>query len=173
MLSAFPFSPSLYQPIHPQSPTSVSPLHFRVSRITYSSLYHHILTVQLAYIIPTYDEMNKIFNKAEQGLVGNVVSKKLTNVSVSRGKTAWPKAEKDLTNFGIRFDFDGEVTQNGVVYNKFQVQPNAGKVPSSVQQWRENNGGTHAVMGSMLVKKGGTKDDVKQAFSQFQDAFKK
>jgi hypothetical protein len=128
--------------------------------------------VQLAYIFPTYDEMNKVLNKIEQSLVGSAVSK-LTNVSVSRGKTAWPKAEKDLMNLGIRFDYDGEVTQNGIVYNKFQVQPNAGKVPSSVQQWRDNNGGTHAVMGSMLVKKGGTKDDVEDAFAQFEDAFKK
>ena len=117
--------------------------------------------------------MNKLFGKVEQSLVGSAASKKLTSVSVTRGKTAWPKTEKDLTNFGIRFDFDGETTQNGVIYNKFQVQPNAGKVPSSVRQWRDNNGGTHAVMGSMLVKKGGTEDDVKQAFGQFQDAFKK
>lgn len=117
--------------------------------------------------------MNKIFSRVEQGLVNSAVSKKLTSVSVSRGKTAWPKADPDLTNLGIRFDFDGEITQNGVVYNKFQVQPNAGKVPSSVRQWRDSNGGTHAVMGSMLVKKGGTKDDVKEAFAEFQDAFKK
>ena len=65
-------------------------------------------------MFPTYDEMNKVFNKVEQSLVGSAVSKKLTSVSVSRGKTAWPKAEKDLTNLGIRFDFDGEVTQNSI-----------------------------------------------------------
>ncbi len=81
--------------------------------------------------------MNKIFSKTEQTLVSSAVSKKFTSVTVSRGKTAWPKSEKDLTNFGIRFDFDGETTQDGVVYNKFQVQPNSGKVPSTVQRWRE------------------------------------
>lgn len=92
---------------------------------------------------------------------------------MSRGKTAFPKAPKDLENLGIRWDFDGEVTQNGQVYNKFQVQPNAGKVPSSIREWRDKNGGTHAVMGSMLVKKGGTVNDVQEGFDKFQKDFKK
>jgi len=100
-------------------------------------------------------------------------AKKFANVSVSRGKTTFPKAPKDLENLGIRWDFDGEVTQNGQIYNKFQVQPNAGKAPSSVREWREKNGGTHAIIGSMLVKKGGTVNDVQEGFDKFKNEFKK
>ena len=40
------------------------------------------------------------------------------------------------------------------------MQPNAGtKIPSSIKQWREKNGGTHAVMANVYVKKDGTKED--------------
>ena len=74
-------------------------------------------------------------------------------MSVTRGGTAWPKSQKDLLNNDIRFDYDGEVTQKGITYNKFQVQPNAGKMPFSVSRWCDTNGGTDAIMGSMYVKK--------------------
>jgi hypothetical protein len=46
------------------------------------------------------------------------------------------------------------------------MQPNAGKIPFSIQQWREKNGGTHAVMATALVKKGGTKNDVKKRLEE-------
>jgi hypothetical protein len=115
--------------------------------------------------------MNKVFSKAEKMI--SEAAKKFTSVSVNRGKTAFPKAPKDLENLGIRWDFDGEVEKEGTVYNKFQVQPNAGKIPSTVREWRDKNGGTHAVLGTMLVKKGGSKDDVEDAFSKFQEEFKK
>ena len=114
--------------------------------------------------------MNKVFGTVEGALTG--AAKKFTSVSVSRGKTAYPKTSKDLENLGIRFDFDGEIDQNGKTYNKFQIQPNDGKIPSSVKRWRDNNGGTHAVMGSMFVKKGGTADDVKEGFEKFKEEFK-
>ena len=44
----------------------------------------------------------------------------------------------------------------------FAQQANAGKVPSSIKQWRESNGGTHAVMATGYVKKDGTKEDVEK-----------
>ena len=71
----------------------------------------------------------------------------------------------------MRFDFDGEVEHNGVCYNRFQVQPNAGKIDSAFRQWREKNGGTHAVMGIMYVKKNGTKSDVDAGWATFTKAF--
>jgi hypothetical protein len=46
------------------------------------------------------------------------------------------------------------------------MQPNAGKTPFSIQQWREKNDGTHAVMATALVKKGGTKNDVKKRLEE-------
>ncbi|KAF2726657.1 hypothetical protein EJ04DRAFT_173934 [Polyplosphaeria fusca] len=114
--------------------------------------------------------MNKVFSKAD-GMLAEA-AKKFTSVSVNRGKTAFPKAPKDLESLGIRWDFDGEVTQGEQVYNKFQIQPNAGKIPSSIKDWREKNGGTHAVMGTMYVKKGGSKGDVQEAFEKFKKEFK-
>jgi hypothetical protein len=55
---------------------------------------------------------------------------------------------------GVRWDYDGEVSKtDGVYKSKFQMQPNAGKIPFSIQQWMEKNGGTHAVMATALVKK--------------------
>jgi hypothetical protein len=56
--------------------------------------------------------MNKVFSKAD-GMLAEA-AKKFTSVSVNRGKTAFPKAPKDLENLGIRWDFDGEMTQVGV-----------------------------------------------------------
>lgn len=113
--------------------------------------------------------MNKVWSKAQKALSN--AAKKFTNVSVNRGKTAYPKSPKDLENLGVRWDFDGEVIQEGVVYNKFQVQPNAGDVPSSIRAWRDKNGGTHAVMGNMYVKKNGSVEDVTDAFDKFTEEF--
>jgi len=86
--------------------------------------------------------------------------KKLANPTVGRGKTAFPRSQKEQETLGVRLDYDGEVTQDGIQYHKYQIQPNAGKVPTSIEQWRKKNGGTHAVMGSIFVKKDGTKEEV-------------
>ena len=92
--------------------------------------------------------------------------KKLANPSASRGKTEWPKSKADLEKIGVRLDYDGQVTQSGIAYHKYQCQPNAGKVPSSIKDWREANGGSHAVMASIYVKKDGTREEVKAAIDQ-------
>lgn len=92
--------------------------------------------------------------------------KKLANPTVGRGKTAWPKSQADLLKYGIRLDYDGVVTVGGVEFHKYQCQPNAGKVASSVREWREKNGGTHAVITSVLVKKGATEKEVGEAVSK-------
>ncbi|KAM5465989.1 hypothetical protein MauCBS54593_006237 [Microsporum audouinii] len=114
--------------------------------------------------------MNKVFKAAEQAI--SKAAKKFTGVTVNRGKTTFPKAPSELLRLGIRWDFDGEVTIDGVVYNKFQVQPNAGKVPSTIVSWREDNGGTHAVMGNMFVRKGGDEEDVMSGWEKFKNEFK-
>ncbi len=110
--------------------------------------------------------MKKSISSAVNKAVEGNVWKKFTEVSVGRGKTVYPKSSADQERVGVRWDFDGEVTKADVVYNKFQMQPNAGKVPSSIKQWRDQNGGTHAVMADVLVKKGGTQDDVKTALEE-------
>jgi len=108
--------------------------------------------------------------KSIGGAVNTVVEgnawKKFSEVSVGRGKTVFPKSQAEQERVGVRWDYDGEVTRTDGTYNKFQMQPNAGKIPSSIKDWREKNGGTHAVMASVYVKKGGSKDDVKEGLEE-------
>ncbi|KAL8934917.1 MAG: hypothetical protein Q9211_004982 [Gyalolechia sp. 1 TL-2023] len=114
--------------------------------------------------------MKKTFkNVNAKGVQGNTW-KKFTQVSVARGQTAWPKSPNAQETIGVRYDFDGEVTQADGVYNKFNVQPNAGKIPSTFKAWRDENGGTHAVMTVAMVKKNGTKTDVEMALTESADA---
>lgn len=108
--------------------------------------------------------MNKSVSKAVTAATSAYT--KFTKVTVARGKTAFPKDTPTQERLGIRWDFDGEVTKADGTYNKFQMQANAGKVPSSIKTWRENNGGTHAVMASVFVKKDGTKEDVKKGLEE-------
>lgn len=67
---------------------------------------------------------------------------------------------------------DDEVNKADGTYHKFQLQPNAGKVPSSIKQWRDVNGGTHAVMATSYVKKDGTKEDVEKALKDAAESVK-
>lgn len=62
----------------------------------------------------------------------------------------------------VRWDYSGEIKRGDTVYHKFKLQPNAGKVPSTIKNWRDANGGTHAVMADVYVKKDGTKEDVEE-----------
>ena len=110
--------------------------------------------------------MQKALKNAVSKAVDGNTWKKFTNPSAGRGKTAFPKGQAEQESVGIRWDYDGEVTKADGVFHKFQMQPNAGKVPSSIKRWREANGGTHAVMASVLVKKDGTKDDVEQGLKE-------
>lgn len=92
--------------------------------------------------------------------------KKLTKPSVRQGQTAFPKKPTDQERLGVRFDYDGEITIDNTVYHKYQMQPNAGDgIPSTIKQWREANGGTHAVMADVYVKKDGTKEDVEESLN--------
>jgi hypothetical protein len=52
------------------------------------------------------------------------------------------KTPADLLRYGVRWNYDGIVKkEDGKEYHKYQLQPN-GKIPSSVKQWRDKNGGT-------------------------------
>lgn len=74
--------------------------------------------------------------------------------TAGRGKTVWPKNPADMLKYGIRWDYDGIITHQGKQCHKFQLQPNAGKIPSSIKAWREANGGTHAVITTMYIPVG-------------------
>lgn len=89
--------------------------------------------------------------------------KKLANPTVDRGQTAWPKSQAELLRYGIRLDYDGVVQVDGIDHHKYQCQPNAGRIPSSVKDWRDKNGGTHAVITSFTIKKDGSEKDVRDA----------
>ena len=85
----------------------------------------------------------------------------------SRGKTAWPKDTADQEKHGIRYDYDGEQEKDGVMCHKFQMQPNKGKIPSTIKKWRTDaEGGTHAVMADVWVPVEVSKEDVKKALNE-------
>ena len=97
---------------------------------------------------------------------------KFANPSAARGKTAYPKTSAEQEKYGIRFDYDRVVTQDdGTECHMFKMQPNAGKIPPSLKNWRDKNG-TDAVMATVLVKKGATKEEVKAALEAAREAFK-
>lgn len=100
---------------------------------------------------------------------GSKVWEKLRKPTVARGKTQWPKTQSDLENQGVRFDYDGIIEENGQIYHKYQVQPNAGKIPSSWKEWRDKNGGTHAVIGTVKIKQDATKDEVDSVLRSFEE----
>lgn len=86
--------------------------------------------------------------------------KKFFNPTADRGKTVWPKSQADLLRYGVRWDYDGVITrEDGKEYHKYQLQPNAGKIPSTIKEWRDRNGGTHAVMATMYIERGTDPDD--------------
>ena len=87
-------------------------------------------------------------------------SKRLTKPTVNQGKTAVPRAPRYQQHIGLRLDYAGEVIRNGVVEHKYQLQANSGKVHTSIENWKRRNGGTHAVISTIYVKKNGRKDDV-------------
>nr|POE94650.1 hypothetical protein CFP56_16887 [Quercus suber] len=81
--------------------------------------------------------------------------RKFYQPSVARGKTVWPKTAADLLRYGVRWDYDGVIKlSDGKDYHKYQLQPNAGNIPSTLKRWREANGGTHAVIGVMYIEQG-------------------
>ena len=45
------------------------------------------------------------------------------------------------------------------------MQNAGGDIPSTIKNWRDANGGTHAVMANVYVKKDGTQEDVKAALA--------
>ncbi|KIW39676.1 uncharacterized protein PV06_08268 [Exophiala oligosperma] len=113
--------------------------------------------------------MSKAVKRATQAAFEGNTWKKFTDPSVGRGKTVFPKNEADKERLGIRWDYDGEVTKADGTYHKFQMQPNAGKVPASIEDWKKKHGGTHAVMATAFVKKGGSKNDVKEGLEKAAD----
>ncbi|KAI1975377.1 hypothetical protein LOZ53_003930 [Ophidiomyces ophidiicola] len=94
-------------------------------------------------------------------MVGNIW-KKFVNPTVRCGQTIYPP-RINQEEVGIQYDYNGEIMKESVVYHKYNIQPNAGKIKTAFKNWRDTNGDTHATMTSILVKKDGTKDDVKAA----------
>ncbi|KAL8646017.1 MAG: hypothetical protein Q9226_007045 [Calogaya cf. arnoldii] len=115
--------------------------------------------------------MRKCFHHALSQNTSSGAWTKLAKVTVSPGRTAWPTSPRMKEAIGVRFDYKGEEVVKGkdnttTTYNLFNVQPKAGKTPASIIDWRNRNGGTHAVMAVARVKKDGTQDDVEAAFKE-------
>lgn len=90
--------------------------------------------------------------------------KKLIRPTISLHGTAFPKTKPDLEKLGVRFDFAGTIEEQGKKLHCFQVQVNAGKIPTSWKQWRQKHEkGTHGIVATIKVPDNGTKDDVQAA----------
>ncbi|KZT05315.1 uncharacterized protein LAESUDRAFT_760480 [Laetiporus sulphureus 93-53] len=108
--------------------------------------------------------MKKILRTAAAHAIDGRTWKKFTNLTVGWGKTVFPQYGPEQEQLSVRWDYDGEtVDSDDTVYHKFQLQPNTGKVPTTIKRWREANGGTHTVMADVYVKKDGTKEDVEES----------
>ncbi|TBU23588.1 hypothetical protein BD311DRAFT_810653 [Dichomitus squalens] len=115
--------------------------------------------------------MKKVFRGLTTAVLEGNAWKKLVDPSVTRGLTAYPRKPTDQQRLGVRFDYDGEITIDDIVYHKYQMQPNAGDdIPATIKNWRDANGGTHAVMANVYVKKNGTKEDVEEALKGIFDS---
>lgn len=114
----------------------------------------------------TEDKMNKALQNALTRALANNNWKKFTNPTVALGRTAFPTDPHIQEQLGVRFDFAGKVTgADGKTYNKFKMQPCAGKIPSPIKKWRNDNEGTHAVMADVLVEEDGTMEDVEASLN--------
>jgi hypothetical protein len=100
---------------------------------------------------------------------GNRWEKLARSMKLTPGTTIVPKGDKNQRQTGLRLDYERTEKKNGVEYNKFQLQPNAGNdIPAEVKRLREKVGGTHAVLGIAMVKVDGDKDDVEKAMDDLQ-----
>lgn len=96
---------------------------------------------------------------------------KLAKVTVPLHGTAFPKSSADNEKFGVRFDFAGTVERENKIFNRFQVQVNAGKIPTPWKEWRERNGkGTHGIVATVEVPQDATKDEVQEALEGYEEA---
>ncbi|KAL5522369.1 hypothetical protein ACEPAG_8385 [Sanghuangporus baumii] len=112
--------------------------------------------------------MQRFLQKVNDSVVSSNGWKKLARPTVRRDLTVYPKDPAEQQRLGVRYDYDGEVIgEDGIVYHKFQMQPNAGNAMlSTIKKWRNTNGGTHVVMTNVLVKKDGKKEDVENALAE-------
>lgn len=116
---------------------------------------------------------DKAFKSLTSELMSNNMWMKLVDMTVGRSLTAYLREAKMQLKLGVRFDFDKTIThEDGTEYNMFKLQANARKIPSTIQAWRDKNGGTHAVIATVLIKKNGTTDDVKAAIEAAKQKFK-
>lgn len=109
----------------------------------------------------------KLFEAGKAISGRNADLKKFFDQTAGRGKTVWPKSPVDMLKYGVRWD--GVITHDdGKEYHKYQLQPNAGKIPSTLKEWRDKNGGTHAVITTMYIEKG-----IQPNEEVFEDSLKK
>lgn len=96
---------------------------------------------------------------------------KFANPSVAHGKTAFPKTSGDQEKYGIRYDYDTVVNKERTDFHTFKMQPNKGKIPSSIKTWRDKHG-TDAVMATVWVKKDASAEEVEAALDAAREEFK-
>jgi len=100
---------------------------------------------------------------------------KFTKLSVSKGRTVFPKTQNEQTKVGLRWDRDVEVVlPDGRKANRFMLQPNANADSKSIREFISKNArGTHAVIAKADVPVDATPDEVKKILEDAIDAVDK
>lgn len=75
-----------------------------------------------------------------------------------------------LEQLGVRFNFAGTIEKNGRKFHRFQVQVNAGKIPTSWKQWRQKHEkGTHGIVATVEIPDNGSEEEVQEALDAVDD----
>ena len=112
-------------------------------------------------------QMKRTLGKAFQSLLEGNGWEKLSTPSVTRGATAVPRNPSAFERIGLRLDYDGTVDRADGKYHKFELQVNAGKIPSAFSRWKnEQSSGTHSVMAKVEIKDGATKAEIEAALKE-------
>ncbi|KAJ3751852.1 hypothetical protein EV360DRAFT_56232, partial [Lentinula raphanica] len=82
---------------------------------------------------------------------------KFANPSAARGKTAFLKTSGDQGRDGLAWlaaivQEEKSFLNNGTDFHTYKMQINTGKIPSSIEAWRDKHG-TDAVIAIVWVKK--------------------
>ena len=111
--------------------------------------------------------MLRFLGTVTQVVVGSNGWEKFSNPTVACGGTVWPRSPAEQRRLGVRYDYDGDEEIDGIVYHRFKMQPNAGRIPSCIKHWRSKSArGTHSVMAEVLVPRGAGKAEVEAALDR-------
>ncbi|KAL4756605.1 uncharacterized protein BDW70DRAFT_165881 [Aspergillus foveolatus] len=100
---------------------------------------------------------------------GSKVWEKLVKPTVGRGKTQWLKSESDLENQGVRFDYDGNVEDNGQSTTSTRSSQMLGRSLAFGENGETSTVGLMPSLGQSRSKQDATKDEVGSALKSLEE----